>query len=390
MASTAAATALRVLLVEDTDTDAELLIRALRRGHREVRCRRVQTPDEMRSALAEDPFDVVIADYSLPTFGAREALEILHESGHDLPFLIVSGTIGEETAVDALKAGAHDFLLKDRLARLLPAIERELREAVVRRERRDTLAMLKEAVRARDEFLSIASHELKTPLTSLDLQIANALKTLHREAGLGLADSLVPKLEVAARQVDRLTALIDNLLDVTRITSGRLPLTRIRVDLFELVRGMLTRLKETLARSASAVALKCEGPVVGAWDPLALESVIGNLLTNAAKFGEGRPIEISLEEAAGTARLIVRDHGIGIDADAQERIFQRFERAVSSRHYGGFGIGLWVTRQVVEAHGGQIAVTSEPGAGSTFTVSLPQDVSLLAGASSAAQPSAAR
>ena len=362
---------LRVLIVEDSEDDAELLIRELRRGDYSVDFERVQTEPEMRAALEKKGWDVVLADYRLPQFGAMAALELLKQRGIDLPFIVVSGTIGEETAVGALKAGAHDFLVKDRLARLLPAIRRERAEAMIRRERKDAIADLSEAVRVRDEFLSIASHELKTPITSLGLQLDSARRLVRSGAEELAVGKLEAKLERASKQVDRLTVLINKLLDVTRITSGGLSLSRSPVDFAQLVTRVVERFRETLKGCNSEVVFSAEDSVVGLWDPIVLETVVSNLISNSAKFGRGKPIEINIRREGNLARLTVSDQGIGISADDQSRIFQRFERAVPTKHFGGFGLGLWVAQQVVAAHGGTIQVHSRQGAGSTFTVDLP-------------------
>jgi signal transduction histidine kinase len=232
---------------------------------------------------------------------------------------------------------------------------------------------LREAVQARDEFLSIASHELRTPVTALELNLTSILPLARsgRAGEGGGGDKLSGKLERAARQVDRLSTLINSLLDVTRITAGRLSLCPVDVDLAELVRSVVARFREVIERSESQLVLGIEERLPGRWDPMALETVTGNLLSNAIKFGSARPIEVALERTERGVRLSVTDHGIGIPAEQQSRIFERFERAVSSRHYGGFGIGLWVARHLVEAHGGSIEVWSRPGEGSRFTVSLP-------------------
>src|SRR5512142_2382671 len=231
---------------------------------------------------------------------------------------------------------------------------------------------LKRAVQARDEFLLIASHELKTPLTSLELQVATLRRMAVPESRTLLSDPKVQsKCETIVRQVDRLTVLINNLLDVARVASGRLELSPERVDLAELVRSVLERARDDIARSGSTVALSAPAPVVGQWDRLRLETVVANLLSNAVKFGEGKPIEIDVARVDERAALTVRDRGIGISSEDQRRIFDRFERAVSVRHFGGFGVGLWVARQAVEAHGGAIRVHSREGGGSEFAIELP-------------------
>jgi signal transduction histidine kinase len=221
------------------------------------------------------------------------------------------------------------------------------------------------AVRLRDEFLSIASHELKTPLTPLKLQIAR----LRREVP---GESAASKLEVAERQVDRLTRLITQLLDVSRIQGERLELEPETTDLVRVVKDAVAEHARELAHKGCEVKLDTPRELAGSWDRMRLDQVVSNLLSNAIKYGQGKPIEIRVEATPDEAILSVRDHGIGIDDANQARIFGRFERAVSVRHYGGFGLGLWIARKVVEASGGSIDVTSAPGQGSTFRVRLPR------------------
>jgi PAS domain S-box-containing protein len=235
---------------------------------------------------------------------------------------------------------------------------------------------LEEAVRARDQFLGIASHELKTPLTSLELEVGSLRRLGRSNPSAAVSDERVQaKCESILRQVERLTVLINSLLDVGRISSGPLTLSLEEVDLAEVVRAVLSRAQDAIRRSGSEVALAARTPAVGRWDRARLETVVGSLVSNAVKFGDGKPIEIEIETEAASRRavLTVRDHGIGVSLEDQGRIFERFERAVSERHFGGFGIGLWVARQAVEAHGGQIRVRSVRGAGSEFRVELPLD-----------------
>jgi signal transduction histidine kinase len=360
--------------------DAELLLRTLRRENYEVTFRRVDTADGMRAALVEETWDIVLSDHSMPSFDVLSALALLREFDLDIPFILVSGSIGDEIAAGAMKAGAHDFFLKNRLARLGAAVQRELGEAQIRRERSLATArlaenerLLRRAVQVRDEFLTIAAHELKTPLTPLLLQLASAAKLLQtcRDGGQEVpAEPLAERLRKAVAHVERLKTLVDRLLDVTRITSGHLPLAPQPVDLREVIGTLIDRLTESLERSGSRVTLTADS-IVGIWDATGIETVVTNLLMNAVKYGEGKPVEVSVTRDERGAVISVNDHGIGIAPEDHERIFERFERAVPLQHYGGFGIGLWVAKRVVEAHGGTISVSSAPGRGSTFVVALP-------------------
>ncbi len=240
------------------------------------------------------------------------------------------------------------------------------------REAAERERQLHQAVRARDQFLAIASHEMRTPLTALELQVAGLQRLTRSNPTVVVSDDRVQsKCEVIIRQVGRLNTLIDQLIDVGQITAGRLELSPERLDLGDLVRAVLARTKEEIRRSGSEVVLRLAAPAVGSWDRPSLERVVTHLVSNALKFGDGKRIDIELRATADRASLSVRDHGIGISAQDQHRIFERFERAVSERHYGGFGIGLWVARQAVEAHGGVIRVQSHGRDGSEFTVELP-------------------
>ncbi|WP_225412770.1 hybrid sensor histidine kinase/response regulator [Stigmatella hybrida] len=248
----------------------------------------------------------------------------------------------------------------------------EAKSAEAERER--LMAGLREAVRLRDEFLSVASHELKTPLTSLSLRVQvmrKAVDGLHATSG---AKNLHKHLESAEGQVLRLAALVDSLLDTTRIISGRLSLRSEQdVNLADIVRSVVSVFEPQAMRVGSVVDVTAPARVLGRWDALRLEQVVTNLMSNALKFGAGRPVRLRLEELGEQVRLTVRDEGIGMDEAVRTRLFGRFERGVSDRHYGGLGLGLFITRQVLEAMGGQVSVRSEPGQGATFTVELPKD-----------------
>jgi signal transduction histidine kinase len=231
-------------------------------------------------------------------------------------------------------------------------------------------AELGRALEVRDEFLSIASHELRTPLTALQLQLHAAVRWIERAEGVA-ATGLGHKLEVAVRQTERLAALVGGLLDVSRISLGQLAIEPEAVDLGVPVRAVVERYAASAQAAGSSIALEAEAPVIGQWDRSGVEQAVANLITNAIKYGAGQPIEVRVESDEAWARVVVRDHGVGIPPAGLERIFGRFERAVSSRHYGGLGLGLYIARQIALAHGGDIEVESAPGCGATFTLRLP-------------------
>jgi signal transduction histidine kinase len=226
----------------------------------------------------------------------------------------------------------------------------------------------REAVALRDEFLGIAGHELRTPLTALQL----GLQRLVREsATLGDAARLSKWVAICQRQGERLGRLVGDLLDVSRITSGRLPMVLEEMDLSALMEEVAARMGAELEKVGCPLVLKLQSPLLGRWDRSRLDQVLTNLLGNAMKYGQGRPIEVSAMATPEGVCLCVRDEGIGISPEDQQRIFGRFERAASVRHYGGFGLGLYILREIVEAHGGSVSVQSEPGQGARFTVTLP-------------------
>jgi len=231
----------------------------------------------------------------------------------------------------------------------------------------------REAVRTRDNFLAIASHELRTPLSALSVLVSS----LVRAAGSGRllkmsAESLGERMSRAERQITQLGRLVDRLLDVSRLSTRDLRLEREHTDLADIVRDVISRYEDAAAESGSRIELETSGPTVGWWDRSRLDQVVTNLIGNAVKYGGGSPIAVAVSSgSSGHVRLIVRDEGPGIPLEDQDRIFGQFERATDSDSVPGMGLGLWLVRRIVTAHGGAVHVDSVPARGATFSVLLP-------------------
>lgn len=236
----------------------------------------------------------------------------------------------------------------------------------------------------RDEFLTLASHELKTPLTSLALQVQRMKRMSERQAED--ASTWVASLEVVGRQVNRLARLCDDMLLAISLRAGQLAPERQSVDLGELVREVVAGLAVELRAPFGTLAVDAPEGLVGRWDREQIGRLVFHLVKNAIMFGEGRPISLDVKASPGGAQLVVRDHGTGIAEEDQERIFACFERVGDVEHFGGLGLGLYIAREIVHAHGGRIRVESSLGRGSTFLVDLPLDPEPASQASVACAP----
>ncbi|NNB86834.1 sensor histidine kinase [Corallococcus exiguus] len=229
----------------------------------------------------------------------------------------------------------------------------------------------REAVRVRDEFLAVAAHELRTPLAALRLRVQGTAAALKLERQVA-PERLERALVAADRQVQRLADLVEGLLDVSQMQSHAPRLNLEAVDLGQVVRDVVLRSEELASRAGCLLVVRDVASAVGHWDALRLGQVVTHLLVNAVKFGPGKPVELEVQADESTAWLVVRDHGIGIAPDRVDGLFRRFERAVPARNYGGLGLGLYRLSRIVEAHGGEVAVTSTLGQGATFRVRLPR------------------
>lgn len=239
-------------------------------------------------------------------------------------------------------------------------------------ERKQNEIRLKEALQTRDDFLSIASHELKTPISSIKMQIQMGLRDIDKEHGLTPSPEKLSKIfTITERQVNRLVALIDELLDITRIGVKKLNFNYERFNLADLAIEITERYEEEIKNANCSLHLNIDQNIVGSWDRLRMEQVITNLLSNAIKYGAGSKIELTLKRDEKNVLLMISDQGIGISKEAQSKIFGRFERGNLSKNISGLGLGLFITKEIVMALEGTIKVDSEVGLGSVFTIIIP-------------------
>jgi signal transduction histidine kinase len=363
---------LHALIIEDWDADAQLVVRELRRHGYEVEYERVETGPAMKQALAHKDWDIILCDYSLPEFNAMNALTTLKESGLDIPFFVISGTIEEETAVTALKAGAHDFMVKGRLARLVPAIEREMKEAEIRRAHRQAeaervnLTASLEVVNAElERFLYTAFHDLRSPLVT----IQGFLGMLKNDLPTGKQDKIQSYIERISGAASKMDTLLSGLLKLAKV--GYVIRPSEDVDLLALTREILKGMDERLRSRNITVMISPDLPTLYG-DRVHLGEVLENLIENAVKYTAGQPypvIEIGTRTQDSQQIIFVKDNGQGIDLRYQKRIFNLFEKLDPLGE--GSGLGLALVKRIIDMHDGNIWVESEgEGQGSVFCFTI--------------------
>ena len=389
-ASPTAQVAVRVLLIEDNPADVDLIKEALEDSAIDPAfagpALHLEEVDRLAAAierLASGEIDLALLDLSLPDSQGIQTFVRLLRASPGTPIVVLSGLDDEAMAIRAVREGAQDYLVKGRVDGTMLA--RSIHYAIERKHAADERTRLAQgraeaeaSLRARDETLALISHDLRTPLTS----IRGLAQLLKRRFARGIAvspEELTDRLSRIEEQTALMTRMIDDLLDVARIEAGRpLDLRREPCDLVELVEKSAADLQGATDRHQLRVVAE-DGPIVGSLDAARLERVVLNLLTNAVKYSpDGGPIEVTLRAdrrpSGAWGILAVQDSGIGIPAEDLPRVFERYYRASNvGEQLRGSGLGLAGARQIVEQHGGEIGVTSEPGAGTTFTVRLPLD-----------------
>jgi signal transduction histidine kinase len=364
--------ALRVLLVEDNPDDRDLILRELAKGIFEITSDVVQTAEDFRQRVRTHQPDVILSDYNLGHWKGTEALEILREEGLDIPLILVSGVLGDVTAVECIKQGVIDYVLKDRLARLPEAVRGALEEQKLRRERQqaqaDLAAKVEELARSNrdlEQFAYVASHDLQEPLR----MVAAYTQLLAERYRSQLDENAEKYIGYAVEGALRMQALIQDLLAFSRLGhNGR---GHARMDCNEVVEEALQNLRAAVEESG-AVIQHGGLPQVNA-NRTQLVQVFQNLIGNAIKFrGQQTPvITIAGEEQDAMTVFTVTDNGIGIAPEHLDLIFVIFQRLHTRDEYAGNGVGLAICKKIVEQHGGRIWADSRPGAGSSFTFSLP-------------------
>jgi signal transduction histidine kinase len=373
--------AIRVLLIEDSADDAELVVRELSRGGYAVTHERVQTVTELRAAFEHSHWDVVLSDYAMPEFSGPEALSIVKALGLDVPFIIVSGIIGEDAAVRAMQSGAHDYVLKDSMARLCPAIDRELREAALRAEQRK----MRDQLLISDRMASVGTlaagiaHEINNPLaavvTNLEL-ISRDLKVLAENFPVSDALSdIVSELNDARASAERLRHIVQDVKIFSRSPAEE---ARQAVDVQRVMDSSLRMAHNEVRHRARLVKEYGQVPLVDA-NESRLGQVFLNLLVNAAQSMREGDVEhnelrvTTRQDAAGRVVVEVRDTGSGITPEHLPRIFDAF---FTTKAVGvGTGLGLSICHRIVSSLGGQLDVESKLGSGSVFRVTLPPSAS---------------
>lgn len=334
-------------------------------------------------------FACILLDVQMPVLDGYEtakALRNIPRSEHT-PIIFVTA-IHRSDAYEELGyvAGAVDYLFKPINTKILQAkvavfVEMFLQSEEIKKKNQlleDAIARKKEneqlriALKARDEFLLMASHELQTPITPLYLQMQTFIQIFESDKANTIDKAtLLRMLHTSQGQLERLSRLIKELVDVSRISAKKLTLTKSEMNLCELVNKVMGDFETEIKKSGSTVTLDCDPEIMGNWDSFRIEQVLVNLLTNALKYGSGKPIELKIIKQDKSAVVSVKDRGIGIDTENHLRIFQRFERAVSGDSYSGLGLGLYISSEIVASHGGKIWVESNSDEGVTFYVELP-------------------
>ena len=356
---------LRALVVEDEPADVELVLRALRKAGFDASGDIAQTAEEFTEQVRANSYDVILADFKLPAWNGMESVEVLRQEGLDVPVIVVSGSLGELTAVECIKQGAADYVLKDNLARLPESVRRALREKRLREENQRAQQELARSNQDLEQFAYVASHDLQEPLR----MVATYTQLLAERYRGKLDDNADKYIHYAVDGALRMQVLVQDLLAFSRVGRQDSPLQN--TDCNAVVETALKNLQTCVDDSKAKVV--CDGLPVMVADEMQLLQVFQNLIGNAIKFhGSNSPeIHIRASKAGKEWVFSVADNGIGIDPEHANIIFAIFKRLHTRAEYPGSGIGLAICKKIIERQGGRIWVESQRGQGSTFKFTLP-------------------
>ena len=385
----------KLLIVDDLPENL-LALEALIKGEDRT-VYKALSADEALSLLLQHEFAIAILDVQMPGMNGFELAELMRGTAKTkiIPIVFVSAAGREMNyAFKGYESGAVDFLHKPldihavkskvnvfvELYRQSKAMKQQVEALEQSRREQETLLAqlqltqveLERAVRMRDDFMSIVSHEVRTPLNGLILETQLRKMHLARDnAAAFTLEKMHAMVDRDERQIQSLIRLIEDMLDVSRIRTGKLSIRPAEFDLARTVGQLLENFTAQISAAQSSVSFTAQKTVVGQWDEFRIEQVISNLLTNALRYGAKKPIDVSVYIDGDQAVVDVRDQGIGISQENQQRVFQQFERVSASQVAAGLGLGLFISEQIVAAHSGTISVQSELGEGALFRVCLP-------------------
>lgn len=339
---------------------------------------------EALKLLPKHDFALALIDVQMPKMDGFELAEIMRstERTHNIPLILITDAQTDSGRVfQGYEAGAVDFLQRPLTPQIVISKVRIFIELFLQKQKleqklkkiEETEAYLQKALKSRDEFLSICSHELKTPLTTLkmQIQITNRMKEKKGAKQTFSEENMTKFLKQADQSVDRIVRLVNDMLDISRVSTGKLSLNLEQVHLDKVIFEVADRLSTFMNFANCPVNITTDDHVVGQWDRFRLEQVITNLFTNAVKYAPEKPVDVIILKKNHKAILKVIDHGEGISEENIKLVFERFARAVTSTSVSGLGLGLYISKQIVELHNGTIEVDSIVGKGTTFTITLP-------------------
>lgn len=378
----------KLLIVDDLRENLQALSKIIEQDDREIYS--ALSGDEALALLLEHDFALAILDVMMPDMNGFELAELMRgaEKTRHIPIVFVSAG-GKELnyAFKGYETGAVDFLHKPldiaavkskvnvfvslhqqrvKVKQQVEALEQSQRELHA------TQLELERALKMRDDFMSLVAHELRTPLNTLHLETQVRRLRLQRDGTTAFTpDYLHAMVERDSRQIQSMIRLINDMVDVSRATTGTLSIRTGAVNLAQLVTRIVSDFSQQAQVAGCCITLEIVPDVVGDWDEFRVEQILVNLITNALRYGGGKPVSISFSFTGNHVAIHVQDQGAGIPESEQQRIFEKFERLGNNQVKEGLGMGLYIARQLAEAHGGNLSVGNTPGAGACFTLRLP-------------------